>query len=137
MSPERGMEAVTYLGKTSHMEDSRSPIHSRPQQLQLELMRLASRGRVADDLIEHAALWSGALMTSTNLVPLRDLERGSWNADTLYVLSSGQDDEALVTLAGRWEADSIDWIGGMEAAVKLGEYRTDQPVRRVLVVWWD
>jgi hypothetical protein len=111
-----------------------------PQRLQLELIRLAGRGDVADTLVEHRNLWSGALITRAanpfGLVSLRDLERGFWNADTLYVLSTSVDDPALEQLAGQWEPDSIHWIDGMEAATKLGEYKNGV-VRRVLEVWWD
>jgi hypothetical protein len=113
-----------------------------PQELQLALMRSADPAgpRVADDLEQHRGLWSSALLTRSgapgelgSLIPLRDLSRGVWNADTLYVLSSGVDDAALERLAQTWEPDQMTWIEGAAASDLLGSSRA----ARILYVWWD
>ena len=110
-----------------------------PQELAFELMRSASFNEfdgvgVVSDLERHAHLWDAALMNRDDLVTLRDLPYGEWNVDTLYVLSSGQDDLALERLAAQWKADEVRWMSEDEAAQHLGE---SPPQRRILVVWWD
>jgi hypothetical protein len=110
------------------------------QQLQFELMRLATADdldgdRIADELQAHADLWHGALIGRNDLIGLRDLRDGYWNADTLVVLSSGLDDDALEALARQWRADTVHWIEGDEAARLIGDYGTPTP--RILMVWWD
>jgi hypothetical protein len=114
-----------------------------PQELQLALMRSAAGPpgpRIADDLERDRELWSSAMLTRSDapggfgsLIPLRDLSRGLWNADTLYVLSSGVDDPALERLAQRWEPDEVTWIEAAEASNLLGSSRA----ARILRVWWD
>jgi hypothetical protein len=110
-----------------------------PQELQLALMRHASfneldGNRVVRDLERRPELWAAALMSRDDLVSLRDLPDGEWNVDTLYVLSSGEDDAALEQLARAWNADEVSWLGEEDAARLLGE---SPPEHRVLVVWWD
>jgi len=112
---------------------------SRPQELQLELIRLASfndfdGGRAVDDLLRSRELWTGVLMDAAGLVKLRDIGAGVWNVDTLYVLSSGTDDRALETLVRSWGPDSIGWIEGEAADRELGWSLSGL---RVLSAWWD
>ena len=107
-----------------------------PQELQLELIRRASFNdfdgdRVADDLLLHRELWSGALIDGLGLVKLRDLDQDVWNVDTLYVLSSGRDDESLEALARTWKPDALGWQEGDEAGSALGVFDG----RRILVGW--
>ena len=112
------------------------------QQLNIELIRKASFNdfdgdRVADDLIANMPLWDGALMTRLgSLICLRDLACNPpyWNVDTLHVLSSGENDEALCTLAESWGPDEIDWVCPDDAARMLGAYPAPA---RLLRVWWD
>ena len=110
------------------------------QELQFELMRLATADnldgdRVVKDLKAHANLWEGALIGRNDLVGLRDLRDGYWNADTLVVLSSGKDDAVLEALAKNWQADSVSWIEGEAAVTLIGGSTRSQP--RILMVWWD
>jgi hypothetical protein len=117
-----------------------SPV-SQIQSIQFELMRRASfnsfdGARVARDLLRHRQLWCGALIdrVGTNaLIKLRDLGTGSWNVDTLYILSSGAKDGLLLSLARSWRADEIRWIGGSRASTLLGTSRH----YRILEAWWD
>ena len=107
------------------------------QQLHLELIRLTSLNlgdgnAVVDDLLRHRGLWQAVLTDRANLIKLRDMPDGYWNVDTLYIMSSGVDDDALLALAHTWHADTISWI------------RTDRPYHhsmggspaRVLYVWY-
>jgi len=111
------------------------------QGIQLDLLRRSSfnnlNGRqVAGDLLSHRRLWCAALIDRLGtdaLIKLRDLDENAWNADTLYVLSSRQDDRALARLARRWHADAITWVGGAAASRLLG----DSSPARILEVWWD
>ena len=70
-----------------------------------------------------------------DLIKLRDLDKNIWNVDTLDVLSSGADDNALRRLASGWHADSVDWISGSEADKLLGQWGAGR--QRILEVWWD
>lgn len=127
-----------------------------PQELQFELMKLASFNefngeQVVADLKAHPELWKGALMDRAgfsrtgekyeaiiNLIKLRDLP-DYWNVDTLFITPvKGKEDE-LETLAKNWGADEVDYLGGEECANKLGswsqETRTNQ--KQILRIWWD
>jgi hypothetical protein len=81
-------------------------------------------------------LWCAALLDRLDddaLIKLRDLDQNSWNADTVYVLSSGADDRALARIARTWHADALQWVGGAAASLLLGDSRPF----RILEVWWD
>jgi hypothetical protein len=111
------------------------------QGIQLDLLRRSSfnnlNGRqVAGDLLSHRRLWCAALIDrlgSDALIKLRDLDENDWNADTLYILSSRQDDRALARLAHHWHADAMTWVGGAAASKLLG----DSSPARILEIWWD
>ena len=51
----------------------------------------------------------------------RDLDQNLWNADAVYVLSTGSDDRTLTQVARRWHADAIHWVGGAAASNLLGD----------------
>ena len=118
------------------------------QDLNLELIKLASFNefdgvQVVKDLIEHKDLWRGAVMGRyggySELIPLRDIQKGCWNIDTLMITPvKGREDE-LEVLAGGWQADEIDWIGAERACDMLGssspELRADN--KQILRIWWD
>lgn len=112
------------------------------QRLQFELMKAASFNqfdgdRVVSDLVGNEDLWQGAVMGSFETCPLvclRDIKDGNWNVDTLYILSSGVDDEQLEVLAGSWHPDEVSWLTEEEALDLLGD---DADAGTVLRVWWD
>jgi hypothetical protein len=113
------------------------------QEHQLALMELSMLSFVVGDLRANRQLWTAATATrgvSTadgamfDLITLRDLPQGTWNADTLFLLPSGEDDDELERLAGTWNADSVRWITGEEARRRLASF---EPNLRVLEVWWD
>jgi hypothetical protein len=106
------------------------------QRLQFMLMIEASWDEfraptVIRDLLQHRELWLGAMMfTDSNpLWPLPYLDE-QWNADTLYILSSGKDPDALKAVADRWYADAT-WV---EDGKKPKPYKREVPP--ILRVWW-
>lgn len=115
------------------------------QEIQLKLIRLSSfnsfdGNKVADSLIANKYLWEGAIITRLNdLICLRDIKDDCWNVDTLYILPEKGFEEELKDLAGNWDADEINWIGGEEASRLLGEWSSDleNNSRIILSVWWD
>ena len=96
-------------------------------------IRLDGR-QVAEDLERNTSLWSAAVTMGGGLIPLRDLSSGKWNADTIYVLSSQEDDEALFALASGWNPDEANWIEGADADELLGWHPSNA---RILQLWWD
>jgi hypothetical protein len=98
---------------------------SRAQRLKFGLMLEATGNtfdghRIVTDRIRNRRLWWGVVMDrdpvalpeqlgagmSLGLHTLRDIGHG-WNADTLYILSSGEDDTELLRIAASWHADEI------------------------------
>lgn len=142
--------------KVTTVSELTQPI-SDMQLLQFNIMRHSSFNefdgdRVVDSLIANRRLWRGVVMdraghTGMNprpiesvicLIKLRDIEDDVWNVDTVFILPSGVDDNALFQLAesDEWAADEVDWIVGREAQSMLGSYGADVP-SRILRVWWD
>ena len=115
------------------------------QALQFALMKRSSFNefdgpRVVRDLLANRGLWCGALMDragSNFLIKLRDLGHSYWNVDTLYILSSGANDEALRRIAEHWRADTVEWVSGRPAERLLGESLSGGRSPRILEVWWD
>lgn len=89
------------------------------QDLHFELIKKATFDefngeKVVQDLMSNKELWVGVIMdrlkgTLGDLVTLRDICADTWNADTLYILSSGKDDDKLQKLAEGWQCDNINW----------------------------
>lgn len=113
------------------------------QELVFKLMEKATfnnfnGARVAQDLRVHRDLWESAFMLDEHmpLLALRDMKHNFYNADTLYILSSGKDDQKLEQLAKTWRPDSIEWIEGDDAMRLLGMYDKSKKIR-ILRLWWD
>jgi len=125
--------------KNVNAEGSEMKINA-TQELVLKLIERASFNnfngtKVAEDLRRYSHLWNSVFMISeTPLLALRDMPQNIYNADTLYIIPSGEDDEKLVQLAETWRPDSIDWLEGQEAGRLLGYYGRSV---RILVLWWD
>ena len=139
--PPRPAVQVTSVPRKARPIDTSTV--SQIQQLQFELMKLSSFNefdgpRVVTDLQGHRSLWRAAMMGRPldPILPLRDLDQDVWNVDTLMILSSGEDDGALWTLAGSWKADELTWLDQDEAASMFGVSYVNFD-GRVLVVWWD
>lgn len=113
---------------------------SKIQELQLRLIESTNHNamegeRVAADLRAHQDWWRACLLTRdhpSDLICLRDLEDDLWNADTLYILSSGANDARLEELAHAWTAE-VHWLSEKEADFRMGTRYGG----RVLVAWWD
>lgn len=124
---------------------------SRAQRLHFELLLEASGStfdarKVVADLISNRRLWRGVVMDraafvglsppesgfAIDLIKLRDIERG-WNVNTLYILSSGEDDAELLRVTSSWRANEMSWISGDEARQML----SGEAGARILQVWWD
>ena len=121
------------------------------QDLQFELMERSSFNefdgeQVVKDLKENDELWSGVIIDRAgyssryhentepiDLIKLRDIGDDVWNADTVYILTTGENDDRLELIASKWEADEVDWIEGEPAGAMLGS----NVGHRVLRVWWD
>jgi hypothetical protein len=111
------------------------------QSIQLDLMRRSSYNnfdgkQVATDLVNHQRLWCAAILDRLGddaLTKLRDIDENYWNADTVYVLSSGADDRSLTRLARRWHADDVYWVNAAHASQMLGTSDSF----RILEIWWD
>ena len=128
------------------------------QAIQLELMKRASFNsfdgeRVVRDLLNHRDLWKSCFMTrdieasirhhlppvavheSSDLIPLRDIDEGYWNVDTLYVLVNKSKEKDMKILAlEAWQADDVGVLNKEDASRRLGRYPASG---RVICVWWD
>ena len=133
---------------------------SGPQKLQFMLMIAARFNafdpfRVVGDLIAHRDLWQGAVMQRgfpweepkvptilglhihSDLIALRDIGRGYWNVDTLYLLTAVKHQPALDALAACWSADERSFLDGDGVGKLLGSMGGGPETRRITRVWWD
>lgn len=116
---------------------------SRAQQAQFELIRLAMADfngeQIVADLEAHAAWWRGAIIgnfeSQADLLALRDVASGFWNADTLMLLTTSEHAHRLAVLVCRWGADDVRWLEEAETARRLGRSAADG--LQVLQVRWD
>lgn len=122
------------------------------QKVVFDLMKLSSfnsfDGESIVELLEgNEKLWEGAIWGRfdgfSELIPLRDINGGNYNADTLYILASKAGDAELELLVAKnFSADEIDYLSNKEASDKLGSWGgegRDNPdgKSKVLRVWWD
>jgi len=109
------------------------------QKILLTLIELATFNsfdgkKVVQDLKAHSGLWRSVLMNREDPVfVLRDIQENHYNVDVLYVWSSGQDDEALESLARSWGPDAVSW--DEDPRNTLGAYGEALP--NILRLWWD
>lgn len=101
---------------------------SKIQDIHLELIRRVkfdslNGPQIVLDLEKHRELWQAVFIDRPHNVEikLRDLPENVWNVDTIYILSSGQDDKRLNLLAKSWQSDKIAWIEN----------------KKILSIWWD
>jgi len=104
------------------------------QDLLLELIRRTEYRdlpgeKIALDLDNNRPLWRTACIWiglgpawEGCLVPIRDLDQEDINfyADELYIVSSGQDDEKLLSLVKNWGPTDMDWLPEEHSAMMLG-----------------
>jgi hypothetical protein len=126
------------------------------QDIQLELLRrtqhnLLDGEKVVATLLKHRDLWVAALLDrpgftnrrepgqllAMSLIKLRDLPHNDWNADTLFLLSDGN--EKAIRLASVIEQS--DWCG--EVSVHNDREEIDRALGvggvnyGLVSVWWD
>jgi hypothetical protein len=123
------------------------------QEIQLELIRRrnfnAFNGeRVAATLLKHRELWEAVMMdrlaiSNPGLLPtlgmlkLRDLPHGDWNVDTLYILTSNQQNaeklaEIFCTRSWGGMIDIHTDPGDVDSAIGGCE-----PGQAIVAIWWD
>jgi hypothetical protein len=113
---------------------------NKTQKLMFKIMKRASFNefdgkQVVADLIEHKDLWTGCMFIRDDLITLRDISDDHWNADTLYILTTGINDEKLERIALEdWGADEVSYLDKKEAEYSLGMFSCPH---KVLRIWWD
>lgn len=112
---------------------------------------------IIESLREYEELWRGAIMdrsghvflerikrpviehdlvSSIDLIKLRDIGDDHWNVDTMFILASGVDDVKLELLATTWGADEVSWLDWeTDIGFDIGSRPTSK--FKVLRVWWD
>jgi hypothetical protein len=117
---------------------------SRAQEFQLELIartnfNFCNGKRVAELLRENRHMWRAAMMP-LDLLSLRDMDDGSWHADTLYIyVQEGYQSQLEELVREQFHADEVQWIGGATAVDMLGtnEDGLAKKSHVILSVWWD
>jgi hypothetical protein len=88
-------------------------------------------------LKENHRMWRAVLMP-LDLISLRDMEEGTWHADTLYIYpEDGYQFQLEELVREQFNADEIQWIGGSTAVDMLGTTEVEHKSQVILSVWWD
>lgn len=125
------------------------------QELEFELIKKTNYNNFDGEyavkvLMQHKKLWKGVVMDreifisgdkvdskygklTSDLIKLRDIDSDFWNVDTLFILSSEEDDEKLLLMANKLHPDELEWLDQKDASDRLGAF----PAGRVLKLWWD
>ena len=88
---------------------------------------------------------TGAIVrTDTDHSAHRGMPEVLYGYDTLELTPTFRNEDALKTLAERWGADTVDWIGFTSAGSAVEEETAEEyraaggdPDRVVLTLWWD
>jgi hypothetical protein len=73
-----------------------------------------------------------------DFISLRDMQNGSWHADTLFIYpEDGYQFELEELVREQFKADEIQWIGGSDAVDMLGTTEVEDKSYVILQVWWD
>lgn len=130
----------------------RAPLN-KVQQLQFALLRdvqynLFNGAEVVDDLLAWRDLWYAVIAdrcgSSTgkryeqviDLIRLRDMPRGYWNVDYVFIWTSDANLGRLrPMIEERWQANVVDVLDHDEAEMSMG--CTLGPDARILYAWWD
>ena len=115
---------------------------SEAQKLQLDVIARTNFNffdgrKIAALLKEHHKMWRAVLMP-LNLISLRDMEDGSWHADTLYIYpEDGYQFQLEELVREQFKADEIEWFGGSSAVDMLGTTEVGHKSQVILSAWWD
>jgi len=124
------------------------------QKLQFELMKLSSfnefdGNKVADYLLKHRELWITCMWGRFKggvLIPLRDISKGIWRGDTLYIYTMKDKVNKLKELAKKWNADEFGVVyrDKEEGIVTFDHtevtYVFGSPLKKdecIVRIWWD
>jgi hypothetical protein len=131
---------ATFIISTSPQQTTKKISES--QKIQLDIIarthfNFFDGKKIVELLKENHKMWRAVLMP-LDLVSLRDLEDGSWHADTMYIYPEDGYHFQLEELAReQFNADEIQWIGGSDAVDMLGTTEVEHKSRVILSVWWD
>ena len=93
---------------------------------------LLAEGESCVRLVDDLRAVVGRPARAIDLIRLRDLPRGEWNADTLFIRCSGVDNEQLQRMArDRWHGE-VEVVPPDEARDRGNDIK-----QRVITVWWD
>ena len=93
--------------------------------------------KIAGLLKENHKLWRAVLMP-LDLISLREMENGTWHAETLYIYpEDGYQFQVEELAREQFNADEIEWIGGSDAVDMLGTTEVENKSHVILSVWWD
>jgi len=93
--------------------------------------------KISELLKEHHRMWRAVLMP-LDLISLRDMEDGTWHADTVYIYpEDGYQSQLEELVREQFNADEIEWIGGSSAMDMLGMTEVENRSDVILSIWWD
>ena len=93
--------------------------------------------KISKLLEENHRLWRSVFMP-LDFISLRDLDKGHWHADTLFIFAEDGCQFQLEELVReQFGADEIRWIGGLDAVDMLGTTEVQDRSSVILEVWWD
>jgi len=125
------------------------------QEAVFNLMKLSSFNdfdgeAVVKSLIENEKIWKGAIwgrFTYLQLIPLRDIAEGHYNADTLMISVREKYIKDFIKLARSWKADEIGYnhngkkFGPLNSLLSSEMYNalgaSPEPYLAYFRVWWD
>jgi hypothetical protein len=115
---------------------------SEAQNFQLEVIARTNfnffNGReIAAWLRENHRMWRAVLLP-LDFISLRDMDDGSWYADTLYIYpEDGYGFKLEEIMKEQFHADETQWFGGESAVSMLGTSKVKDTSYVILSAWWD
>ncbi len=93
--------------------------------------------KISELLKENHSMWRAVLMP-LDLISLRDMEDGTWHADTVYIYpEDGYQSQLEELVREQFNADEIEWVDGLSAVDMLGTTDVENKSHVILSVWWD
>jgi hypothetical protein len=93
--------------------------------------------KISELLKENHRMWRAVLMP-LDLISLRDMEDGTWHADTVYIYpEDGYQSQLEELVREQFNADEIEWVDGLSAVDMLGTTDVENKSHVILSVWWD
>ena len=93
--------------------------------------------KISELLKENHRMWRAVLMP-LDLISLRDMEDGTWHADTVYIYpEDGYQSQLEELVREQFNADEIEWVDSLSAVDMLGTTDVENKSHVILSVWWD